>query len=183
MNSNNLIKEYLQNNELNIEKIVKDYSGYVYKIIDNSSKNIFPQEDIEEIISDTFFIIWKNKDKLDIQMPLSPYIAGVTKNLIKQKCRKVNNVLDIEDYIDRIESDINLESSYEGQEKINFLTLNLKKMKKDDIEIFQYFYYSGKTIKEIAIIMNLSEFSVKSKLYRTRKKLRNKLEKGGYRNV
>ena len=56
-------------------------------------------------------------------------------------------------------------------------------MKKDDIEIFQYFYYSGKTIKEIAIIMNLSEFSVKSKLYRTRKKLRNKLEKGGYRNV
>lgn len=49
-------------------------------------------------------------------------------------------------------------------------------------KFFNIFIICGKSIKEIAIIMNLSEFSVKSKLYRTRKKLRNKLGKGGYRN-
>lgn len=181
MNNINLIKYYVIKDELNIEQIVKDYSGYVYKIIDNNSNN-FSNEDIEEIISDTFFILWKNQKELDVERSLSSYIAGITRNLIKQKNKKMQNFLDIDDYIDKVDSKINLENLYHHQEKIDFLANSLNKMKQDDVEIFQYFYYSGKTVKEIAIMMNLSEFSVKSKLYRTRKKLRNKLEKGGYRN-
>lgn len=177
-----LIKDYIVNNELNIEEIVKDYSGYIYKIIENSSIKFFEQEDNEEIISDVFFILWKNCEKLDIERNLSSYIAGITRNLIKQKNRASRKVLDIDDYIDRVDSNINLENNYEEQEKINILTNALNKMKEDDREIFNLFYYSGKSIKEISVIMNLSEFSVKSKLYRVRKKLRNKLEKGGYRN-
>lgn len=181
MKNTNLIKDYIENEELNIEQIVKEYSGYIYKIVDNSI-SFFTNEDIEEIISDTFFVLWKNRENLEIERPLSPYIAGITKNLIKQKNRKSKNILDIEDYMDKMEANINLENIYEKKEKINFLVNNLNKMKKDDIEIFQYFYYSERTIKEIATIMGLSEFSVKSKLYRVRKKLKNKLEKGGYRN-
>lgn len=178
-----LIKDYIVNDELNIEQIVKDYSGYIYKIIENSSIKLFGKEDNEEIISDVFFILWKNTEKLDFERNLSSYIAGITKNLIKQKNRGTSkNVLDIDDYIDRVDSNISIESNYEEQEKIDFLANILKKMKDDDREIFNLFYYSEKSIKEIAIIMNLSEFSVKSKLYRVRKKLRNKLEKGGYRN-
>lgn len=54
-------------------------------------------------------------------------------------------------------------------------------MKNKDMEIFEYFYYYDRSIKEIATIMKLSEFSIKSKLYRIRNKLKKELEKGGYR--
>lgn len=182
MSNMNLIKDYKENEELNIEQIVKDYSGYIYKIIDNSSKIFFSSEDIEEIISDVFFILWKNKEKLDTEKQLSSYIAGITRNLIKQKNKKFKTFVDIEDYIEKVDCNIDLEKDYEYQERIDLLSNYLNKMKQDDKDIFKLFYYSGKSIKEIAIIMNLSEFSVKSKLYRTRKKLRNKLEKGGYGN-
>lgn len=144
MSNMDLIENYIVNDELNIEQIVKDYSGYIYKIIDNSFYQNLSKEDYEEIISDVFFVLWKNTDKLELQRPFSSYIAGITKNLLRQKNRKTKKVLDIDDYIDKIDDHINLEIDYESQEKIDLLTKNLNGMKKDDKEIFQYFYYMRK---------------------------------------
>ena len=48
-------------------------------IIKNSGC-VFNNEDIEEIASDVFLVIWKNKEKLDINKEIAPYIAGITKN-------------------------------------------------------------------------------------------------------
>ena len=55
------IEDYKENQELKIEKIVDEYSGYVYTIIKNLSNQNLSQEDIEEIITDTFFVVWKNQ--------------------------------------------------------------------------------------------------------------------------
>ncbi|MCI8636987.1 MAG: RNA polymerase subunit sigma-24, partial [Clostridia bacterium] len=48
MKQNKILKDYIENNELNIEQIINDYSGYVYTIIKNISNQKFTQEDIEE---------------------------------------------------------------------------------------------------------------------------------------
>ena len=50
LKQNKRLKDYREKNELNIEQIVNDYSGYVYTIIKNISYQKFSQEDIEEII-------------------------------------------------------------------------------------------------------------------------------------
>ena len=74
----------MNDNALDIEKITKDYSNYVHTIIKNSNID-FSNEDIEEIIVDVFFALWKNEKRLDINKSMSAYIAGITKNLIKNK--------------------------------------------------------------------------------------------------
>lgn len=81
-----LINDYIQDNELDLDKIIEDYSNYVYTIINNMVGNNLSLEDKEEIISDTFFIIWKNKSNNILK--LDAYIAGITRNLIKEKLRK-----------------------------------------------------------------------------------------------
>ena len=53
-------------------------------------------------------------------------------------------------------------------------------MKENDIFIFNCYYYSSMKMKEIADALNTSEFNVKTKLYRIRKKIKNDLTKGGY---
>jgi RNA polymerase sigma-70 factor (ECF subfamily) len=54
------------------------------------------------------------------------------------------------------------------------------RQKQGDIEkIFYFFYDMGLSIPEIAQALSLSESSVKNKLYRTIKEIRNILEKGG----
>ncbi len=182
MNKEQLIYEYMDNDKLNIEKIVKDYSGYIRTVVTNSSKNYFSPEDVEEIVTDTFFILWKNSQKLEKDRVLKFYLTGITRNLIKEKSRMTKNLVDIDDYIEKLTDKENTDIIYEKREKLEYLENILRHMKNIDVEIFEYFYYYDRSIKEIATIMQLSEFSVKSKLYRIRKKLRKELEKGGYRN-
>ena len=42
------------------------------------------------------------------------------------------------------------------------------------------FYYSNKSIKDIAKELKISEVNVKTKLHRIRKKIRQELRKGGF---
>ncbi len=73
------IREYITDEKLDMTNIIKDFARYVFIIIKNS-KYDFRSEDIEEIASDVFLVIWQNRNKLDINKEIKPYIAGITKN-------------------------------------------------------------------------------------------------------
>ncbi len=95
------IQNYLVNNELEIEKVVKEYSNYIYTIIHNANFN-FLEEDIEEIIIDVYLSLWNNKERLNINKSMSSYIAGITKNLMLKKCRNKKQTENIEEYINQL---------------------------------------------------------------------------------
>lgn len=180
MNEKKKIREYYKNNELDLEVIIDEYSGYIYKIIENMAIQYLSKEDIEEIISDTFVVLWKNRDKLDKTKDLSPYIAGITKNLVREKTRVINIHNDISDYENIIQDFFKINMLCEQREKIAIIDKTVKNMKKIDIEIFELYYYSSMKYNEISNILNISEFTIKSKLFRIRKKIRKELLKGGY---
>ncbi len=182
MNRANKIEKYKENNNFNLEKVIDDYSGYVYKIIENMAGNYLSNEDVEEVISDTFLVLWKNKNKIENEKLLSPYIAGITRNLVKLKSRTINFNSDISDYENIIQDFIKIDLMYEEREKISLIENALNKMKDEDITVFNLYYYSSMKLKQIAEKMNVSEFNIKSRLYRVRKKLKKELEKGGYSN-
>ena len=60
------IEEYVVNDKLDLDKIVDDYTPYVRKIINNIVNINLNQEDKEEIILDTFFILWKKYNEKKI---------------------------------------------------------------------------------------------------------------------
>lgn len=180
MNEKKKIREYYKNNELDLEVIIDEYSGYIYKIIENMAIQYLSKEDIEEIISDTFVVLWKNRNKLDKTKDLSPYIAGITKNLVREKTRVINIHNDISDYENIIQDFFKIDMLCEQREKIAIIDKAVKNMKKIDIEIFELYYYSSMKYNEISNILNISEFTIKSKLFRIRKKIRKELLKGGY---
>ena len=176
MNESNKIKHYIVNNELDLEKIINDFSAYVGAIIDNMSKYTISNEDKEEICSDVFFILWKNTYKLDINKVMSSYIAGITRNVVKDYLRKSKILYDISDcendlyIIDKIDL---LDSNVEEISKVE---KTLSKMKIIDRTIFLDFYYSSKSIKDIAKEQNITEFSVKQRLYRIRNKIKKEVK-------
>lgn len=174
------IKNYKNKENINLEKVIDEYSGYVYKIIRNMAKENLPEEDIEEIVTDTFLIVWKNNEKLDDEKLMSSYIAGIVRNLVKEKLRVINITSDISDYENILPDSKKIDMICEEREKIAIIEKTLSKMKKDDIQIFNLFYYSNMKIYEIAEKMNLAEFNIKSRLFRIRKKIKKELIKGGY---
>ena len=180
LNKKMRISEYYKDNELDLEKVIDEYSGYVYKIIENMAIEYLSKEDVEEIISDTFVVLWKNREKLDITKDLSPYIAGITKNLVREKSRVIKINSNIDDYENIIHDFFKIEMFCEQREKIAIIDKAVKNMKKIDKKIFELYYYSSMKYNEISGVLNVSEFTIKSKLFRIRKKIKKELLKGGY---
>lgn len=172
MNSCKEIKYYIKNNELDLEKIINEYSSYTATIIDNMARNSLNDEDKEEIVSEVFFILWKNKNKLNINKYLSSYIAGITRNVVKEYLRKVKINFNISDYENSLYNYDKIDLLDDNVEEISKIEEKLKNMKKIDKTIFLDFYYSFKSIKDIAKEQKISEFSVKQRLYRIRNKIR-----------
>ena len=82
------LEDYYENNKIDMDKIIEDFTPYITTIINNGTDQKLSFEDKEEIFSDTFFLLWKNRERLNINVSLNSYLAGITRNLIKEKYRK-----------------------------------------------------------------------------------------------
>lgn len=180
MKENNLINQYMENNKLNIEKVMDDYTSYIYTIIKNKNSCLLNEEDIEEIISDTFLAVWKNQKNLDENKEMSSYLAGIAKNIFSKKIRSTKNIIDLNEYKNNLYEIESLDLKAENNEKSRLIENAINDMKKEDKEIFMSYYYYSKSIKEIAINLKITELKVKSRLFRIRQKLKKVLEKRGY---
>lgn len=177
----NTIEKYIKNNILDIEQLIKDYKTYIYAIAKNNSKGFLKNEDIEEIVSDTFLTIWHNKNKIEKNKMLKNYISAVTKNLVLKKFReKQSSNLNISLNDENLSSEYNdIEYVYENSLIEKTINEELKNFTKLEYQIFTKYYYFSKSIKEIASEMNISESLVKVKLHRVRKKLKERLKSKG----
>lgn len=146
-----ILNDYLlKQQKIDIEKVMDDFYSYVYIIARNSVSTCITEEDIEEIVSDVFVGIWKNSSQLLPTTPVKPYLAGITRNVVRNKYRKSE------------------------------IRETLKTLKEEEYKIFMMFYYEAKPIKDIAKILELSVSKVKVVLHRVRKIIKLNLENGGY---
>lgn len=174
MNNVKELTSYKNEGEIDLDKIINDFSPYIRKIINNMVGENLSYEDKEEILADTFFILWKNQTKNIIY--LDSYIAGITRNLIKEKLDKRNityNIEDYENFISYSDMDMLLEERIE-------IERCLKILKRKELEIFNMFYYYSKSTKEISYELGISEMNVCTKLSRIRKKIKKEFSKGGH---
>ena len=179
MKESNLIKNYIQDNQLNIEKVIINYTPYIYTIIKNKNSNL-SNEDIEEIVSDVFLAVWKNQSRLDINKEISTYLVGIAKNLYNKKIRNKKNIINIENYKNNLFDTESIDIKIENTEKENLIFMLVNNMKQEDKDIFILYYYNAKSIKDIANILNITENKIKSRLFRIRRKIKRGLEKRGY---
>jgi len=177
LENQNKLANYYNNNQLDIEKVIEDFTPYVKTVINNGTNDLISFEDKEEIFADTFFILWKNIERINIYSTISSYLAGIANNLIKEKYRKLKIAYDISDYENVIDGNIDF---FEKDRDIVYdIEQKLKSMKQVDGEIFNMYYYSSMSIKDISKALNISEINVKTRLHRIRKKIKKELEKGG----
>lgn len=175
-----ILRDYCIKGEIDIDKIINDFYGYVYIIVRNGVNTFITDEDIEEIVSDVFFAIWKISNKLPDTTCVKSYLAGISKNVIKNRYRRTNLNFSISDYEEIIIDTSNIEEVTEQKEQENIIQNTLQKLKNEEYKIFILFYYEAKTIKEIAKVLNLSTSNVKTILHRVRKIIKVNLEDGGY---
>ena len=182
MNDNKIIKDVKCNKNLNIEEIIETYNNYLYTII---NKFISNQEDIEEVLSDVFVVLWNNcnNNKVDENVKIKPYLVGITKNLVKKKYRIYNmqvSVKSMDELEVEIQDNYDISLLAENNEKSKIILEVQNSMKEEEQKIFIMFYYQNQKVKDIAKVLNISVSKVKIVLHRLRNLVKKKLKERGY---
>lgn len=178
LNNNEIIADFEEENNLNIEKVIEKYNNYIYTILKNAIPN---EDDIEEILSDVFTVLWKNYLRLDKNINIRAYLIGVAKNLIKKKYRSyIRDTESIDDIENTTNADIDIEELIEENEKGKIISILIDNMKEEEKQIFTMFYYKGNKVKEIAKLLNITETKVKVTLHRLRKQVKKNFKERGY---
>lgn len=167
-------EEYLQNEKFDMDKIIKEYTSFINSIINNKVNSTLSLEDKEEILTDAFFILWKNQEK--VTTTIKAYLVGVVNNLIKEKLKKNKITYDIDEYQNSIDKLCN--NIFEDSSRFEKIEDIIREFKDEDKKIIRLFYYEDKSIKEISKKMRLSESNIKIRLFRIRKIMKKKLKVG-----
>jgi RNA polymerase sigma factor (sigma-70 family) len=154
----------LRNGETkSIEKLYKMYAGSLMGIITRIVKF---DEIAEDVLQDTFLKIWKSIEQYDASKGrLFTWMANLAKNTAIDQVRsknysKYNITDDIEDRLTKIDQE-NL--ILFNQDSIGLKQLT-QKLKQDQFEIIQLFYFEGYTQSEVANELNIPLGTVKTKL-------------------
>lgn len=151
-----------------IDTAIEVYTPYIGTVLYNVLGNRLPKEDIEEIISDVFVALWKNADSIDLEKgTLRAYLAAVARNFALKKLNQQKDCIRLDEIAlpdETAEVDTTAESS--------ILWDAVMQLGEPDCEIFVRYYKFGEKIKDIAKATGINASTIKTKLSRGKRKLK-----------
>jgi RNA polymerase sigma-70 factor (ECF subfamily) len=175
-----LIQRLQQGSQPALKQLIDLYSAYISTIVRNIIGDRMGNEDIEEVVSDAFVLLWSNAARLQENGTPKSYLAAIARNQALKKLRDHDpRVRSLEEEFNDIAgaSHDPLEESESRQE----LQWAMSTMDKEDREIFLRYYYFFEKTKDIALRLNMNESTVRSRLLRGRTYLKQRLTEGGCR--
>ncbi len=160
----------LKNKKRNsIDEAIEIYTPYLSTVLYNMVGNRLPKEDIEEIVSDVFVALWKNAQYIDpAKGTIRSYIAAAARNFAKKRLNKKTDFV----YLDSTE--VSGEVSISEENSISSVVWDaVMSLGEPDNEIFVRYYKFDEKIKDISKATGINISTVKTKLSRGKRKLKN----------
>lgn len=141
------------------EVVFERYKDYLYRFI---RKALPLEEDPEGIVQEVFISVWLNKENLDESKPIKPYLFTIAKNQIFDHLRKIYSKRKYMDsFLSRHASNGGVtadETEYHEFER--FLSDRVDQLPEKRREIFKLSKLEGKSYREIAGMLHISENTV-----------------------
>lgn len=176
-NESDLINGLRCKEEQALEKIIMRYTGYVSVIVKGIIGSSMTQDDLEETVSDVFFTLWKNSERVQ-QGKLRGYLGGIARSRGKNKLRELRETEELEeDFLELPDTGPEERLTREEERKALYAALGALNERDRDIFIRHYYYYQSAA--DIAKATGLKRETVKTILKSGRAKLKRELTEGG----
>ena len=166
-----IIKEVLGGKSEQFENILNRYSGQVFNLI----AHIVPcKEDAEELTQDVFIKVFRQLSSFKEESSFSTWIYRIATNTALSAARKKKHAtINIEDNAHGDIPDELLDEALDNdsEEQLQRLSEAIDRLDAEERALITLYYMNERPIEEVATIMGLTQSNVKTKLYRTRKKL------------
>ena len=154
------------------EKLFNEYSDKVYSLA--RFKGIC-DTDAQDVVQETFIAVIASYHSYEGKANIKTYILSIARHKIADYYRKKSI---------RCEQELSESLKSEAISNDNIETLNIKnavdKLKKEDKELIYLIFTLGLNYQETAVIVNIPEGTIKSRMFKIRKLIKNNLG-GSYR--
>lgn len=160
-----------------LDELINLYGRYVSRIVGTLIGTAMTAQDVEEVVSDVFFALWRQAYKVRPGR-LKGYLSSIARNQAINKLREQRQELALEENVLPVLD--GPEQTATAAERREILHRALDEMSEPEREIFLRHYYYGQTVAAIGLEMQMNVSTIKSRLSRGRKKLKAILLEGGY---
>jgi RNA polymerase sigma-70 factor (ECF subfamily) len=149
------------------------YGNYYLRLTRLLSRMSMRPQDIEEVINDTFWVVWTKAGEFRGASQLSTWIIGIAYRRALNTLRraKLRPVADHE--FD--EDSVSVGSCEEEQTNQQWLSLGLERLPVEQRMALELTYTLGHSCEEVAAILDCPVNTVKTRLFRARETLKNVL--------
>lgn len=179
-----IIELYEARDERAIRETADKYESYCMSIAENV---LSLRADCEECVNDAYLKLWNS---IPPQKPscLRAYLAKIVRNICLTRHRENTaqkrgggeSVLPLHELDEILCDTVDIESEHDRAALCALINRSIRSLPKREQRIFVLRYFYMDSTKQIAAECGIKESNVLTILSRTRKKLREELEKGGY---
>lgn len=181
LSEKDLLSFLTQQPEKGLEKVMDQYTAFVYAIAYGRLSSICDKRDIEECVSDIFYEIYRTRNNIDLEKgSLKHYIAVLSKrkavDVFRKQQRATSQLYTGEFEHDLVISDTDIERDAIDNETSERLIHEIKALGEPDSQIMIRKYYFGQSTKAISKATGIKENTVDKKVSRALVKLEQALK-------
>ena len=172
------VKRLKRGDEAGLRWLMDRYGAYVHTIVCNIIGSFASEADWEEVASDVFLTLWIHAGRVAPDK-VKAFLGGVARNKAREFARKRGTSVPLEEDC-LVLTGGHPETLLEEREQARLIQKAVDAMGEPEREIFFRYYYYYEPVTAIAEAMGMKPATIKTKLHRGRKKLKDILMEGGY---
>jgi len=167
-----IIQQVLQGDKKAYAVLIGRYQHFVFTFIKRLTNN---HEDAEELTQDVFIKAYHSLSSYNNTAKFSTWLYSIARNTTLSHMRKHKITTTSEEEL-KI-NDHSTQTDIDRKNKTIIINTAINQLEPSDAQVLTLFYLNEQTIDEIAHILDITKTNVKVKLYRSRKKLKEILDK------
>lgn len=172
-------RRFLEGDNAGMAELIREYKDGLALYLCSITRNIC---EAEELMEETFVRLAVNKPEYTGKSSFKTWLYTIGRHLAIDYVRRRKWIADIpvhECY--KLTDEQDLEAIYIREEQKVELRSAMRKLKPDYQQVLWLIYFEEFSNAEAAVIMHKSKRQIENLLYRAKVKLKNELEKGGFR--
>jgi RNA polymerase sigma-70 factor, ECF subfamily len=145
------------------------YLGYHRRLVRFLSRFTSSYENTEEIINDTFLVVWQSAKDFRFESQVSTWIVSIAYRTLTKSLRSQKNHLQVQSWGQSTEQSVDPTLNAEVQD---WLTQGLSQLPVEQRLTLELAFHMGHSLQEIASITDCPVSTVKARLFHARAKLR-----------
>jgi RNA polymerase sigma-70 factor (ECF subfamily) len=146
------------------------YGNYYQRLTRLLARMSVRREDIEEVINDTFWVVWTKASEFRGASQLSTWIIGIAYRRALNALRRARLRPVADEAFD--EDSVSVESTEADETNQQWLSLGLERLPMEQRMALELTYTLGHSCEEVAAILDCPVNTVKTRLFRARETLK-----------